>query len=93
MLRWREGIPFVRQVLDALSAAHSVNVVHRDLKPDNIMMTQGRARRDHGLRPLARPRTASGSPGRVGVGTPHYMAPEQVAGSHVDPRATSTRWA
>ncbi len=86
-LTLREGVPLARQVLDALSAAHKVNVVHRDLKPDNIMVTKD-ARAvimDFGLS-LSEDSRRVTQAGSV-IGTPHYMAPEQVRGSHVDPRA------
>jgi serine/threonine-protein kinase len=82
-----EGIPLIRQVLDALAAAHRVNVIHRDLKPDNIMVTRD-ARAvimDFGLS-LSEDSRRVTQAGSV-IGTPHYMAPEQVRGGNVDPRA------
>jgi serine/threonine-protein kinase len=86
-LSLREGVPLARQVLDALSAAHKVNVIHRDLKPDNIMITKdGRAViMDFGLS-LSEDSRRVTQAGSV-IGTPHYMAPEQVRGQNVDPRA------
>jgi serine/threonine-protein kinase len=83
----RAGLPLVRQVLDALAAAHNVNVIHRDLKPDNIMVTKdGRAViMDFGLS-LSEDSRRVTQAGSV-IGTPHYMAPEQVRGGNVDPRA------
>jgi len=86
-LSLREGVPLARQVLDALSAAHKVNVIHRDLKPDNIMVTKdGRAViMDFGLS-LSEDSRRVTQAGSV-IGTPHYMAPEQVRGQNVDPRA------
>ena len=86
ILPLREGIPLIRQVLEGLSAAHAVNVIHRDLKPDNIMVTpQGHAViLDFGLS-LAEDSERVTRAGFV-IGTPHYMAPEQVTGQGVDTR-------
>lgn len=79
------------EVLDALAAAHSSGVVHRDLKPDNIFVTaQGRPKvLDFGIAKL-RPELGAGSDAtRTGsiLGTPHYMSPEQAQGSAVDQRS------
>jgi hypothetical protein len=75
----------------ALAHAHHHGVVHRDLKPDNVMMTSdGRVKiLDFGLARLTAPDTAEGpitQPGTV-FGTPAYMAPEQLQGGPVEARA------
>lgn len=81
------------QVAEALSAAHKQGVVHRDLKPDNIMLLSREDGTEHvkvvdfGVAKLA----SSGSGGLTLAGmifgTPKYMAPEQAAGQAVDHRA------
>jgi serine/threonine protein kinase len=82
-----EALPVALQVLEALAAAHRVGVVHRDLKPDNVMITpDGHAIiMDFGLS-MAIDTQRMTQAGSV-LGTPHYMAPEQVAGVGVDQRS------
>ena len=83
------GIEIARQVCRALQAAHELGVVHRDVKPDNIFVTQREGEADFikvldfGVAKLTTPlgedklqRTVEG----MIVGTPPYMAPEQAAG-------------
>jgi hypothetical protein len=78
------------EVLAALAAVHEREIVHRDLKPDNIFLTtSGRVKvLDFGIAKLlaeggaSAPRTKTGAT----IGTPEYMAPEQINGGTIDPR-------
>ncbi|HUK63475.1 MAG TPA: serine/threonine-protein kinase, partial [Dongiaceae bacterium] len=87
----REAVRLLREVADALAHAHARGVVHRDIKPDNVLISHQHALvTDFGV---AKAVSGSGGDGRlttVGVtlGTPAYMAPEQAAGDpHIDGRA------
>lgn len=82
-----------RQICDALQAVHSAGIVHRDLKPENVLVADGGSRSprvkllDFGVAKfLATEDNALRTRTGAIVGTPEYMAPEQVRGQPVDAR-------
>ncbi len=83
----REVGRIVAETADALAYAHSLGIVHRDVKPSNIMLTRdGRVVvTDFGIAKMvsAAEQTRTG----VGIGTPEYMSPEQAQGAAVDARS------
>ncbi|MEA2344949.1 MAG: eukaryotic-like serine/threonine-protein kinase, partial [Thermoanaerobaculia bacterium] len=80
-----KALPLVEQLLEALQHVHDHKVVHRDVKPGNVMVSGGQLKlSDFGLALLAgEPRFTAP---RFHVGTPLYMAPEQVSGEDLDCR-------
>lgn len=101
----REAVELLIPVVEALVEAHKVGVVHRDLKPDNLFLTQGSGGTvvpkliDFGISKLMEDGTATGAPQgpKTGtgflLGTASYMSPEQAAGQHKLVDAQTDVWA
>jgi eukaryotic-like serine/threonine-protein kinase len=86
LLPLRMVINVVAGVADALEFAHRSNVIHRDIKPGNIMLLKsgGIKVTDFGIaKAMSSSRTKTG----VIMGTPNYMSPEQIMGRTIDPRS------
>jgi tetratricopeptide (TPR) repeat protein len=85
-LPWQEALDIARQVALGLEHAHQYEIVHRDVKPGNIMVLPDGAVRvlDFGI---ARAQTSPSLTLSGFVGSPHYAAPEQAMGEPVDTRA------
>jgi eukaryotic-like serine/threonine-protein kinase len=85
-LALEEAVRIAIQIAGALEAAHAKGILHRDLKPGNILMTASGAKLlDFGLAKLAADADATQT---IGVsGTPLYMSPEQAEGKVLDPRS------
>jgi serine/threonine protein kinase/Tfp pilus assembly protein PilF len=82
-----KSISIAKQVCDGLAEAHRLGVVHRDLKPQNIMIDkEGNSRiMDFGIARSVKEKGITGA--GVMVGTPEYMSPEQVEAKDVDQRS------
>ena len=85
-LPFEESAELVAQVADALDAAYQFKIVHRDVKPANVMVgPNGRAKlTDFGV---ARVDSSSMTQTGAALGSPKYMSPEQVLGLPIDPRS------
>jgi tRNA A-37 threonylcarbamoyl transferase component Bud32 len=86
------AIDILLPILDAVSAVHAAGVLHRDVKPANIVLARGLDGRispklvDFGIARLSM-REGDDANVRGPLGTPHYMAPEQARGEIIDERA------
>ncbi|MFW5640534.1 MAG: protein kinase domain-containing protein, partial [Thermodesulfobacteriota bacterium] len=86
LLPMRKVIEYVADIADALDYAHQKGIVHRDVKPANVMILKNKVVKitDFGI---ARITASSQTQTGVVKGTPHYMSPEQISGKKVDGRS------
>ena len=87
VLTWKDSVHFIIQVLRALQHAHDRGIVHRDIKPQNIMLfTDGTIKvMDFGIAKFAR--EDGGTQSDHAIGTVHYISPEQARGDETDEKS------
>ena len=85
----REAVSIACGILEALAAAHTIGVIHRDIKPPNVFLLRNGSVKllDFGVAKLADGTTQDVTAHGVTLGTPRYLAPEQARGELVDSRA------
>lgn len=86
MLSWQEALHFITQIMQALRHAHSKGIVHRDIKPQNIMVLRDGSVKvaDFGI---ARLMDSQKTLTQEAFGSVHYVSPEQAKGLRVDNRS------
>lgn len=85
-LNWRESLHFITQIMRGLSHAHSRGIIHRDIKPQNIMVLRDGSVKvaDFGIACLA---NTSQTLTQEALGSVHYISPEQARGDRIDARS------
>ena len=86
-LNWREALHFITQIMKGLSHAHSRGIIHRDIKPHNIMVLRDGSVKvaDFGIARLTS--AAQNTLTQEALGSVHYISPEQARGSYIDARS------
>ena len=86
-LGWKDAVHFILQILRALQHAHSKGIVHRDIKPQNIMVLRDGTIKvmDFGIAKFAREDGKTGTD--KAIGTVHYISPEQARGGATDAKS------
>jgi len=86
-LTWKESLHFISQIMKALSHAHSRGIIHRDIKPHNIMILRDGSVKvaDFGIARLMS--SAQNTMTQEALGSVHYISPEQARGSRIDARS------
>ena len=86
LLNWKEALHFATQITKALSHAHSRGIIHRDIKPHNIMILKDGSVKvaDFGI---ARLLAVANTLTQEALGSVHYISPEQAKGGQVDARS------
>jgi serine/threonine-protein kinase len=86
LLNWKETLHFTTQIVKALTHAHSRGIIHRDIKPHNIMILRDGSVKvaDFGI---ARHISVQNTMTQDSLGSVHYISPEQAKGGHIDARS------
>ncbi|MCC6742150.1 MAG: serine/threonine protein kinase [Planctomycetia bacterium] len=86
-LPWQEALKFVRDAARGLASAHAAGVIHRDIKPDNILVAKDGVAKvaDFGLARTMDSGVSLSTTGQI-MGTPDYMSPEQAQAQKIDGR-------
>ena len=86
-LTWKETVHFATQILSALQHAHSKGIIHRDVKPQNIMLLADGSIKmmDFGIARFSRAQSQTVSD--KAIGSVHYISPEQASGAFTDARS------
>ena len=86
-LSWKEALHFITQIMKALSHAHGRGIIHRDIKPQNIMVLRDGSIKvtDFGIARLTS--AAQNTLTQEALGSVHYISPEQARGSRIDGRS------
>lgn len=88
-IKWKEAVHFTVQILRALQHAHDKGIVHRDIKPQNIMLLPDGTIKvtDFGIARFARSDIRSANFADKAIGSVHYISPEQARGEITDEKA------
>ena len=86
-IRWQEAVHFTAQILMALECAHEKGIIHRDIKPQNIMLLQDGSIKvaDFGIARFLQSETQTMTD--KAIGSVHYIAPEQASGDYITDKA------
>lgn len=87
IIKWEDALYFVKQILSALNHAHNKGVIHRDIKPQNIMLLKDGTIKvtDFGIARFSSNETQTMTD--RAIGSVHYISPEQARGSIIDEKA------